>query len=554
MNRIKKIVISFAIICFIFSIWFVKRVVYNHPEPIQSSVDESDLITISPTYFTLNNSWLRLSKNGNWECYIEGNGYERGRTLGVLQKQLGEQQEKVFLEEIDSKISSWFLKQILTLGISWFNRDLDLNIPKEYREEIYGISQFFSDDFDFIGPKYNRIINYHAAHDIGHAVQNMHLVGCTAFGTWQFDSTNQQMIMGRNFDFYFGDGFAKNKVVLLSNPTRGYKSVSVTWPSFIGVVSGINEKGLGITLNSDKSEIPTKSGTPVSIIARDILQYASTIDEAVEICNKYQSFVSESFTISSAFDKTVVVIEKTPTSTGIYSPSSNAIIVTNHFQSDNLKDLPLNIDHKKTSESVRRYERTAELLANTGILDYKNTAVILRDKKGLNGKDIGLGNPLALNQLLAHHAVIFDNVKQLVWVSSYPFQLNTMAAYSMVDFNNLKADQVKFPITIDSLEIAPDPFFYSSEFKDFKKYKEISYKILKATEEGIKIKEALISKLVSTNPNYYQTHLLLGNYFAAMGNTQKATDYYENALKKDIPYQEERTFIENQINKNNSDD
>jgi len=554
LSRIKKILLLFVIACFLLSVWFVQRVIYNYPKNLQSSVNESNLVTLSPTHFTLNNSWLKLSKNGNWECYIEGNGYERGKTLGILQRQLGKQQEEVFIKEIDSKVPSWFLKKLLIVGIAWFNRDLDAYIPQEYREEIYGISEFFSNDFNTIGPKYNRIINYHAAHDIGHAVQNMHLVGCTAFGTWQFDSTKQHMIMGRNFDFYFGDEFAKNKVVLLSNPTSGYKSVSVTWPSFIGVVSGINEKGLGITLNSDKSEIPTKSGTPVSIIARDILQYASTIEEAIEICNKYQSFVSESFTVSSAIDKTVVVIEKTPTSTGIYTPSADTIIVTNHFQSKNLKELPLNVEHKKTSESVRRYNRTAELLANMDTLDYNNTAIILRDIKGLNGKDIGLGNPLAINQLLAHHAVIFDNVKKLIWVSSYPYQLNNMAAYSLSNFDNWKADEVKFPITIDSLEIAPDPFFYSSEFNDFEEFKEISSKILKATNEGIEINESFISKFVSVNPNYYQTHLLLGNYYNAIGKAQKAIEYYKNALNKDIAYQEDKSYIEAQINKIKSDD
>jgi len=355
-SRFKKIVLLFVIVCFISSIWFVQRVVYNYPEVAFSAIKESDLIKISSTYYILNNSWLRLNKNGNWECYIEGNGYKRGRTLGILQKQLGKKQEEIFIREIDKHVSSWFLKKLLIVGIAWFNRDLDTYIPMEYRAEIFGISDFFSDDFDYIGPKYNRIINYHAAHDIGHAVQNMHIVGCTAFGTWQFDSTNQQMIMGRNFDFYFGDEFAKNKVILLSNPTKGYKSISVTWPSFIGVVSGINEKGLGITLNSGKSEIPSESGTPVSIIAREILQYASTIDEAIAICNKYKSFVSESFTISSAIDKTAVIIEKTPTNTGIYTPSSDTIIATNHFQSPSLKNSSLNIEHKKTSESVTLWQ------------------------------------------------------------------------------------------------------------------------------------------------------------------------------------------------------
>ncbi len=549
MNRIKKILLLVGLLFVAFSIWFAKRVIYTQPEIRPSTIVENDLIAISPTHFTLNNSWLRLNKNGNWECYIEGNGYERGRTLGILQKQLGEQQEEIFLNEIDSKVPSWFYKKLLTLGISWFNRDLDQYIPQEYREEIFGISEFFSDKFDNIGPKYNRIINYHAAHDIGHAVQNMHLVGCTALGVWKFDSTNQQMIVGRNFDFYFGDEFAKNKIVLFSNPTNGFKSISVTWPSFIGVVSGINEKGLGITLNSDKSEIPSESGTPVSIIARDILQYASTIEEAINIANSYKSFVSESFTISSAIDKKVVVIEKTPDTTGVYAPNSDTIVVTNHFQSDELKNLPLNIAHKKTSESVRRFNRTAELVNTSATLTYKSVATILRDKKGYGNTKIGFGNPLAINQLIAHHAVIFDNVEELIWVSTYPYQINKFSAYSLKYFANLESSKVEFPITIDSLEIAADPFLYSEDFKNFERFKEIRKIVVNATSSSKKLDDPLLEEFALTNPNYYETYRLLGNYFMANEEASKAISNYKMALSLDIAYQEDSLFIESQLRK-----
>ena len=70
-----------------------------------------------------------------------------------------------------------FSGRILSIFISLINNDLDELIPLEFRQEIYGVSKYFSDDYDYIGPKYNRIINYHAAHDIGHAMQNLHLVG-----------------------------------------------------------------------------------------------------------------------------------------------------------------------------------------------------------------------------------------------------------------------------------------------------------------------------------------------------------------------------------------
>jgi len=546
-NRTKKILSLIVLLFVVFSIWFTNRVIYTPPEHILSTIEEDDLITISPTYFTLHNSWLRLNKYGNWECYIEGNGYERGRTLGILQKQLGEQQEEIFINEIDKQVPSWFFKKILTLGIAWFNRDLDAYIPLEYRTEIFGISEFFSDKFDYIGPKYNRIINYHAAHDIGHAVQNMHLVGCTALGSWQFDSLHQQMIIGRNFDFYFGDDFAKNKVIIISNPTEGYKFISVSWPSFIGVVSGINEKGLGVTLNSDISEIPSTSGTPVSIIARDILQYASTIQEAIDISKKYRSFVSESFTISSVLDKKIAVIEKTPTSTGVYVSKTDTIIIANHFQSKELKDIPLNIAHMKNSESVPRFDRTQELIDVSKSLGVTRVANILRDQRGLQEQHIGLGNPMALNQLLAHHAVIFDNVNKFIWVSTYPYQINKMNAYSVSNISTLGSQTVTFPIIIDSLEVAEDPFLFSDEFKDYEAFKILKQHLIKATNTQDKIADTTTAQFVTLNPNYYETYRLLGNYFLATDEVERALKNYKLAIKMSIPYQEDREFIEQQI-------
>ena len=554
MHTKHKILLGLLSIIIAFSFWFYQRIIFNAPISDISYSSTVEIRKLTNTHYVSGNSWLRLNKYGNWECYIEGNGFKRGVTLGKLQEKLAQDQESVFVAEIDKNIPSWWFKKLLTLGISWFNRDLDQFIPSEYREEIYGISLFFSDKYDYIGPKYNRIINYHAAHDIGHAVQNMHLVGCTAFGSWNFDSIQQQMITGRTFDFYFGDDFAKNKVILMSKPDSGYKNISVTWAGFTGVVSGINEKGIGITLNSDKSEIPTKSGTPVSIIARDVLQYASSINEAIAICSKYTAFVSESFTISSAIDQQIIVLEKTPNQTGIYYPKSDTIIVTNHFQSPELKNLPINIEHKKTSESVKRYNRTEELVRSLKSINQNNIAKILRDQKGLNNTNIGHGNPLAINQLLAHHAVIFENVKKLIWVSAYPFQENVMQAYSLSDFDSWVASKIEFPLTVDSLLILPDTFYTSSKFKQFEEFKSLRQQIKQATNSKEILAKETISDFVKTNPNYYQTYQLIGNYFFEINKLDTAIKFYQKALTKEIAYSEDADFIHNQIIEINNHD
>ena len=130
------------------SIWFYNRIIYDAPVEDISLVSEVEVVKISDTYYTSGNSWLRLKQYGNWECYIEGSGFERGVTLGKLQEKLAQDQEAVFVAEIDKNVPSWWFRKFLILGISWFNRDLDQFIPKVgqkyaliFGNEVKGVAQ-----------------------------------------------------------------------------------------------------------------------------------------------------------------------------------------------------------------------------------------------------------------------------------------------------------------------------------------------------------------------------------------------------------------------------
>ncbi|MGZ4036688.1 MAG: C45 family autoproteolytic acyltransferase/hydrolase, partial [Bacteroidia bacterium] len=355
-----------------FGIYFVLAVKINEPEIADRSPLEWKRTDVSPTFFKVKNNWLKQSESGLWELYVEGGAFERGAANGILTKELHAFQEDAFFRQIRVLIPDLAYLKYLKYFVAFFNRHLPDHISGEYQQEIYGISQFASDKYDFVGPKYHRILNYHGAHDIGHALQDKNMtVGCTSFSVWDKKSAGGKLLVGRNFDFYSGDDFAKNKIVQFTNPKTGYKFATVTWAGFIGAASGMNEKGITVTINAAKSEIPTDVATPIALLAREILQYAKNIDEAVAIAKKRSVFVSESILVGSAFDNKTVSIEKTPSKMDVYEvPNSDQIICPNHYQGKLFENDLNNLNNQIESSSLYREFRMKELLGKSDTVNY----------------------------------------------------------------------------------------------------------------------------------------------------------------------------------------
>ena len=164
--------------------------------------------------FTIGQDWFRKNSFGIWEVKLSGTPFERGAKYGVLAKEHIQHQEEIFVEEFSKAIPGKVKQFILKHLVGWFYRKLDRNIPNEYLEEMYGLSHAYSKDYNFIAPKYMRVLNYHAAHDIGHALTDYQLVACTSFSARGNKTTDGNIVSGRNFDFYSGDEFAKTKVMV----------------------------------------------------------------------------------------------------------------------------------------------------------------------------------------------------------------------------------------------------------------------------------------------------------------------------------------------------
>ena len=296
-------------------VWLHATADLGEPEFVPSQVP---VVQVNDSLRRWGSSSLRIDPDGLYEMRVCGGPFERGEAIGKLGEDLLYQQEKAFADKLFEMVPSSRYRAFLHYFITIFNRRMGASVPLEYRQEIKAMSASCTHEFDEFGSPYERQMQYHSAHDIGHVMQDYMLVGCTSFAVWGRESADSSLLMARNFDFYMGEEFAKNKLVLFEKPDSGYAYVSVTWPGMLGVVSGMNMQGLAVTINASKLEVPSSSATPISILVKSILQYASNIEEAETIAASFKTFVCESILVGSANDGRAVIIEKTPSAMGIY--------------------------------------------------------------------------------------------------------------------------------------------------------------------------------------------------------------------------------------------
>lgn len=506
-------------------------------------------VVVADSLRTYRGNFLRHSKSGLWELKVHGNAFERGEAIGKLSSDLLYYQEKVFVDQIREIIPSDGYLKFLRFFIILFNRNLGKNIQEEFRDEIYGISLSCTDKFNYIGTGYERQLNYHSAHDLGHAMQDYMLVGCSSFASWGEKSADGSLIIGRNFDFYVSDNFARNKQVAFYIPEKGYKFASIGWPGMTGVLSGMNETGLTVTINAAKSNMPTASATPISILTREILQYASTIDEAYAIAKKRKTFVSESILIGSAKDGKAAIIEKSPERIALFRSSRHQLICTNHYQSEKFVHDKRNMENIRASDSQYRFNRLRELLKENDPIDPNKAASILRNRKGLHSTDLGLTNEMAINQFIAHHSVIFEPGKKLMWVSTSSWQCGKYIAY---DLNKIFSDSADFKHEINTpeLTLSEDSFIHQPEFKQLLIYRRLTPLIRKKTARKEKIDDHILKIYEASNPAFYYVYEVLADYYLTVHQNSQAVKYWKKALTMPIPRLDEKERIQKKIQKN----
>jgi acid ceramidase len=183
------------------------------------------------------------------------------------------------------------------------------------------------------------------------------LVGCTAFAC----DTPDGPIHARNLDWWTDDHLLalSTCVVRFSGAAAGPFEV-VSWPSFIGALSGLAPGRFSISLNAViSSERPTLAGSVVLLI-RQALETCRTFEQAVDLLERSPVVADCLLLVAGTRAGQMVVIERTSTRAAVREPEGGFIAVTNDYRLLDAGGVRAGNDLQATA--CGRFDRAVDLL------------------------------------------------------------------------------------------------------------------------------------------------------------------------------------------------
>jgi isopenicillin-N N-acyltransferase like protein len=219
-------------------------------------------------------------------------------------------------------------------------------IPPALKREMRGVAVGS-------GVSYRDVLFFNCFDDVLHSLVRLALslppqararlgMACSSFVSIP-NTPHSRILVGRNLDYYLeggvlgADGIVTRTmkellVCYVVRPQRGESFVSIGWPGFVGVVTGLNASGL--TLACLTSAVPgqTPRGTPLTLLYRELIEKCKTVGEAERMLRRSQRTIGNNVVLVSPCEREAALMEFTPRAVRRSSAHDGRIVSTNHFQ------------------------------------------------------------------------------------------------------------------------------------------------------------------------------------------------------------------------------
>ena len=197
-------------------------------------------------------------------------------------------------------------------------RGLQKHIPPEYLDEMEGVAEGAGVPYDSILLE-NTFLTL-AEQGSPEALLKLlpHCTNVVAFG--EATTLGQPMLVS-TLDWGMIDLLKPRTITLVVEPPTGSPFVSVTWPGMVGTLRAMGAQGIAISEESVSApKDTTADGVPINLLLRDVVQHATTIDDAVERVRRAKGTAGYHVTILDGVRRDARTVEVTATRAQVRRP------------------------------------------------------------------------------------------------------------------------------------------------------------------------------------------------------------------------------------------
>ena len=206
----------------------------------------------------------------------------------------------------------------------------------------------------------------------GESFQQLPSLGCTTIAT----PSSQGWLVARNLDFAGGGPWDAMPAIYWIDPPKpqlSYVSVG-TLGMPMGLITGINEKGVILTLHQIFQKDINLSGEAILLLTERALSHAHNLDQAAEILTKATPTSSWRVILSSAKEKRTLVVDVSPSRDYASELNENRRAITNSSMGLDFETHAFAKDFISYQDSFYRAQSPHEAVKNTSEMTLQKIA------------------------------------------------------------------------------------------------------------------------------------------------------------------------------------
>jgi hypothetical protein len=269
-----------------------------------------------------------------------------------------------------------------------------------------------------------------------------------------------------------------------------------------------------------------RAAQPVTLLAREILENARTLDDVIGALDKSRPLGAASYVIVDGNARTWAVVERSPShSSTIRSPP--VPVMTDLLKSDPFADDPENDRARRVRPASMRAKRVARLLRSNAPGSPEEAAAVLRDNRAPDGTTLPLGHRGAVQDVSAQHAALIDASGMVLWVAEGPGAAGVFRAFDLR--YELRGEGVR---PAPPADLPADPAFDISRARAVLTSMAELQKARKKWRSGSRRRaRELVQHALVRTPDLPAALKLAGDYARSAKDYERARVYYKRYLQ-----------------------